>query len=220
MKKYQILLTALGILFFAACGNNQSKQQPTKVSSEEETPTTTMETKQVFDPSSLGEEPLLAIETTDGVIIVKLYKDTPKHRDNFIKLASEGFYNGVIFHRVIKDFMIQTGDPDSKNPTQGARYGMGGPGYTIPAEILPRYRHKKGTLAAARRGSNNPNKESSGSQFYIVHNAGGTPHLDGDYTVFGEVVKGLEVVDKIALTATNSAERPVRDIFIVGIKPV
>ena len=218
MKKYQLLLTALGILFFTACGNNQPKQKDTNVS--EETPAITMESKQVFDPTTLGEEPLLAIETSDGVIVVKLYKDTPKHRDNFIKLASEGFYNGVIFHRVIKDFMIQTGDPDSKNPTPNTRYGTGGPGYTIPAEILPQHKHKKGALAAARKGDNvNPDKESSGSQFYIVQNVGGTPHLDGAYTVFGEVVEGLEVVDKIATIATNS-ERPVKDIFIVSIKPV
>ncbi len=219
MKKTQIFLAALSVLFVAACVNNQPKQK--EVKAPEETPTTTMTTKQVFDPATLGEEPVLAIETSEGVIVVKLYKETPKHRDNFVKLASEGFYDGVIFHRVIKDFMIQTGDPDSKNPTPDGHYGTGGPDYTIPAEILPQFKHKKGTLAAARKGDAvNPEKASSGSQFYIVHNAKGTPHLDGAYTIFGEVVEGMEVVDKIGNAPTKPGDRPVKDIFIVSVKPL
>jgi len=126
----------------------------------------------------------------------------------------------LIFHRVIKGFMIQGGDPDSRNPQPGARYGMGGPDYTIPAEILPQYKHKKGALAAARKGDAvNPNKESSGSQFYIVEDPRTCAQLDGAYTVFGETISGLDVVDKIAATATGAGDRPVKDIFIVSILP-
>lgn len=179
-----------------------------------------METKQLFDPAALGEEPVLAIETSEGVITVKLYKDTPLHRDNFVKLAAEGYYNGLIFHRVINHFMIQGGDPESRNPQANARYGMGGPSYTIPAEILPQYKHKKGALAAARKGDAvNPQKESSGSQFYIVHDAGSCAQLNGSYTVYGETISGLEVIDKIATTQTGAADRPVKDIFIISIQP-
>ncbi|PCJ87476.1 MAG: peptidylprolyl isomerase [Flavobacteriales bacterium] len=242
-------------------------------------------------------ERTVAIVTDYGTMKLKLYNETPQHRDNFIKLAEEGFYNGTLFHRVIKDFMIQGGDPDSKNAAPDVSLGNGGPGYTIPAEIRPEFSHKKGALAAARMGDNvNPNKESSGSQFYIVHgrkytendlkmlekrksmqleqiikreflikpenkayadrmnqmrqvkdtegiNAlqeeikplidaeikksgaftysqaqidaysayGGTPHLDGGYTVFGEVIEGLEVIDKIAALQSNR-DRPVQDV--------
>lgn len=231
------------------------------------------------------------IETTFGDIIVRLYDETPLHRDNFIKLAGEGYYDGTIFHRVIANFMIQGGDPDSKNPTPNGRYGTGGPDYTIEAEIKPELFHKRGALAAARQGDQvNPERRSSGSQFYIVwgdtykegqlsqlskqmkmmaeQNAfdklarenrakimemrrnrdqagllalqdllssqaremakgqtglseaqktaystiGGTPHLDGQYTVFGEVIEGLDVVEKIQSVKTRPGDRPVEDI--------
>jgi len=247
---------------------------------------------------------IVVIETTEGTIKVKLYNETPLHKANFLKLVNESFYDGVLFHRVIKNFMIQTGDPDSKNAAAGARLGSGGPGYTVPAEINPMFFHKKGALAAARQGDQvNPNRESSGSQFYIVQgetftdeelnmieenanrgmvmplimkfiyaqgneayasrfekaqqaqnidslnalgaqvealiadqiNAlntfkftpeqrevyktiGGTPHLDGAYTVFGEVIEGLEIVDKIAATRTAAGDRPATDIKIISMK--
>jgi cyclophilin family peptidyl-prolyl cis-trans isomerase len=189
---------------------------------------------------------MVLLETTEGDIVLQLYEDTPQHSENFLKLVKLGYYDGVIFHRVIANFMIQTGDPGSKNPTPDGFYGSGGPDYRIPAEILPVHHHKKGALAAAR--TNNPAKESSGSQFYIVQGnvldsvdiktmdemkkavnpdfkfseeaaknymtIGGTPHLDGEYTVFGEVVEGLDIVDKIAFTETHPNNRPVKDIFI------
>lgn len=236
------------------------------------------------------------IETTMGDIIVKLYDETPNHRDNFIKLVENGTYEGTLFHRVIKDFMIQAGDPDSKGAPKGQMLGSGDVGYTVPAEfVYPQLFHKKGALAAARQGDNvNPEKASSGCQFYIVtgrvfndstllsmeeqknqnkftsvFNAlaqkhmkeiyqmrrnndqeglmnlqdsifvetqkqlegepefkfteeqrqayttiGGTPHLDGEYTVFGEVIEGMDVVDKIQQVSTNGSDRPDDDVVI------
>ena len=159
-------------------------------------------------------ETVVLLKTTMGDMKVKLYNETPLHRDNFIKLVNEKYYDGVLFHRVIKDFMIQTGDPDSKNAPAGKQLGMGGPEYTIPAEILPQFKHKKGALAAAR--NNNPQKASSGSQFYIVHNANGTPHLNGAYTVFGEVIEGMDVIDKIAVVKTAPGDRPLEDVKIIS----
>lgn len=233
------------------------------------------------------------ISTTLGDIIVELFDETPQHRDNFLKLASEGYYNGTIFHRVIKNFMIQGGDPNSRNPQPGASYGTGGPEYTIPAEILPGMYHRRGALAAARTGDEiNPERRSSGSQFYIVwgdvypqgkigqlakqmemmaaqnifqrlaqenkkkilelrknrnqdgllelqnelaataqamakeqggltdeqkqiySTVGGTPHLDGQYTVFGQVVEGLDIVEKIQSVQTLRGDRPAQDIVM------
>lgn len=177
------------------------------------------------------------ISTNFGTMKVMLYNSTPKHRDNFIKLAKEGFYDGLLFHRVINGFMIQGGDPDSRNASPGQQLGMGGPGYLIDAEIGSP--HLKGTLAAAQ--APNPQKRSSGSQFYLVQGQpmtdealnemerrknivyspaqrqlykeiGGTPFLDNDYTVFGEVVEGLEVIDKIANVPTGDGDRPVEDV--------
>ena len=237
--------------------------------------------------------------TTKGGFTVELYNETPKHRDNFLKLVRDSFYNDVLFHRVIRQFMVQTGDPDSKNATPDAMLGAGGPGYNIEAEIdYPRYFHKKGALAAARQGDEvNPNRESSGSQFYIVTGrrytkdqlnqmqvqisnmrmqqildtlvvpyrkeimklrlakdtvalnklseellakaqaeyakspfsfteeqvkayttVGGTPHLDGQYTVFGEVVAGMETIEAIEVAPTNRADRPNEDIKIISAK--
>lgn len=239
------------------------------------------------------------ISTTLGDIEIALYNQTPKHRDNFVKLVGEGFYDGVLFHRVIKDFMIQTGDPKSRNAAPGEMLGAGDPGYTIEAEIVyPECFHKRGALAAARTGDNvNPERRSSGSQFYIVTGrkfapemmeqmeqrmndqrrqqvfeslvaprrkevmkmrmagdtaglnklqtelielteqevaknpvkfteaqmeayttVGGAPHLDGQYTVFGEVTKGMDVVDKIECVETGRADRPTTDVKILSMK--
>lgn len=209
-KTFLKLMCALGIIAMVpSCGNSGQKQKQDK---EEKT--------MAFDASSLSEEPVLDIKTDMGTIKVKLYKQTPLHRDNFIKLASEGYFDGLLFHRVINGFMIQTGDPLTKDPSQSARYGTGGPGYTIPAEILPQFTHKKGALAAARRGdAANPKKESSGSQFYIVQDANTCAQLDGQYTVFGETVSGFDVIDKIAAVQTDGRDKPVKDIHIISIRP-
>ena len=142
------------------------------------------------------------IETTLGNMIVRLYDETPGHRDNFRKLVSAGFYDGTAFHRVIADFMIQGGDPYSKDESR-ENDGTGGPGYTIPAEIVAGLNHKRGAMAAARQSDQvNPEKASSGSQFYIVHAEEGTPFLDGEYSVFGELVDGFDVLDAIATSST------------------
>ncbi|MDE5794165.1 MAG: peptidylprolyl isomerase [Muribaculaceae bacterium] len=247
--------------------------------------------------SEIPAGPTLDVATTAGNIKIRLYDDTPLHRDNFLKLAKEGYYDGVLFHRVINDFMVQTGDPESKDAQPGAMLGSGGPGYTIPAEIVyPKHYHKYGALAAARTGDEmNPERKSSGSQFYIVtgkkylpqqlsrmeemsvqkqlqsyfmelqrqnmdtirqlrlakdsvglenlrqelikqteanvkpvtmteeqvrdySTIGGTPHLDGQYTVFGEVLEGMDVVEKIQTAETDGRDRPVEDIRIISIK--
>lgn len=194
-------------------------------------------------------ETMILMETSEGTMKIKLYDGTPLHRDNFIKLAKEHFYDGLLFHRVIEGFMIQGGDPESKGADASKHLGSGGPGYTIPAELLPQYFHKKGALAAARTGDQgNPQRRSSGSQFYIVHGKtisegqikqlenygfvfsdeqkriyetiGGTPTLDAQYTVFGEVVEGLDVVDKIAGTETGTADRPKKDVVILKVSVV
>lgn len=192
----------------------------------------------------------VAIETTQGKIVVLLYDETPKHRDNFLKLVKNGTYNGLLFHRVIKNFMIQGGDPKSKDAKPGQPLGDGTLGYTVPAEIKAGLFHKKGALCAARQGDEvNPRRESSASQFYIVQGnvwdgnqldalaqrfgkrfsaeqrkayttVGGTPHLDGEYTVFGEVVEGLQVVDKIASVRCDRMDRPVEDVKIISMKVV
>ncbi|MCL2436093.1 MAG: peptidylprolyl isomerase [Lentimicrobiaceae bacterium] len=158
------------------------------------------------------------IETSLGNITIVLFNETPLHRDNFIKLVNEQFYDGVLFHRIIQNFMIQTGDPDSKKATKGQRLGMGGPGYLIPAEIKPQFSHKRGAIGAAR--TNNPERASSGSQFYIVDNPNGAHHLDGQYTVFGEVISGMEVVDKIAAQPKDQGDRPLEDIKVISMKLV
>lgn len=188
------------------------------------------------------EKCLVEIETEFGTMTVELYNATPQHRDNFLKLVEEAFYDGTIFHRVISNFMIQGGDPNSKNAQPGQQLGTGGPSYQIPAEFVDSLVHIKGALAAARMGDQmNPEKKSSGSQFYIVQGDkvseafldqiearfgkkyspenraaylanGGTPHLDHQYTVFGRIVKGLEIVDKIAAVQKGPGDRPVSDI--------
>jgi peptidyl-prolyl cis-trans isomerase B (cyclophilin B) len=193
------------------------------------------------------------MQTTMGDIVIRLSDSTPLHRDNFLKLVKVGYYDSVLFHRVIKDFMIQGGDPDSKRAAAGKPLGNGGPGYTVPAEFRKTLFHKKGVIAAARMGDNiNPSKASSGSQFYIAQGKvftdagldsvetfrlngrkipaeqravyktiGGIPHLDQAYTVYGEVVKGLDVVDKIAAVQTSKAQdrdRPLQDVRIIKAK--
>ena len=275
MKKTTVVLLTILICGFAAC-------------------------KQDKKAKDMSEETKLKIETTAGDIVVKLYNETPQHRDNFIKLAENGTYEGTLFHRVIKDFMIQAGDPDSKNASKGQMLGAGDVGYTIPAEfVYPKYFHKKGALSAARQGDNvNPQKASSGCQFYIVTGkvysdsallnmeqqmnqmrfnnlfntlaskhakdiykmrkagdqeglmnlqdtliaqvekqlagqpefrftpeqvkayttVGGTPHLDGEYTVFGEVLEGMDVVDKIQRVKTDRNDRPEEDVKIIKVE--
>lgn len=275
MKKTTIVLLTILICGFAAC-------------------------KQDKKAKDMSEETKLKIETTAGDIVVKLYNETPQHRDNFIKLAEDGTYEGTLFHRVIKDFMIQAGDPESKNAPKGKMLGAGDVGYTVPAEfVYPKYFHKKGALSAARQGDNvNPQKASSGCQFYIVTGkvyndstllgmeeqmnqrrfnnlfnelaskhakeiykmrkandqdglmdlqdtliaqvekqlagqpefrftpeqvkayttVGGTPHLDGEYTVFGEVLEGMDVVDKIQRVKTDRNDRPEEDVKIVKVE--
>lgn len=195
------------------------------------------------------ENQIVKITTSEGIMFLKLYDKTPKHKENFLKLVDTGFYDSLLFHRVINGFMIQGGDPNSKGATSGAPLGSGGPGYKIPAEFDTSFYHKKGALAAARMGDNvNPKKKSSGSQFYIVQGKkqtkaqleniirmkvmknssfsyseeqlktyqeiGGTPFLDGDYTVFGEVIYGLDVIDKIAAVKTGRGDRPAEDVFM------
>ncbi|MFN8155425.1 MAG: peptidylprolyl isomerase [Bacteroidia bacterium] len=217
MKKgLLICLTIIALLAQGAYAQKKKKQM-------EKTPTDT----------------LVEITTDFGTMKLKLYKETPLHRANFIKLVSEGFYDSLLFHRVIKDFMIQGGDPQSKNAAPGQMLGAGDVGYKIPAELVDTLFHKKGVLAAAR--DNNPQKASSGCQFYIVQgkkmseqeltmaeqrlgfklseaqrqaymNIGGSPWLDRNYTVFGEVVEGLDVIDKIAAVETMPGDRPKQDV--------
>lgn len=176
---------------------------------------------EVQEPEAVVEEPVFKISTSKGDIVVKLYKETPLHRDNFVKLARSGYYDGMLFHRVIKNFMIQGGDPFTKQEGKEAQYGTGGPNYTIPAEIVPGKTHKKGALAAARRGDNvNPEKASSGSQFYLVQSEDGCKHLDGEYTIFGETISGLDVIDKIASVATNNRNLPLEPVKIISVKEV
>lgn len=275
MKTNRNLIICLALIALTACSAG-SKKQTNNMENEKRT--------------------LVKLETTLGNITVALYNETPKHRDNFIKLVKEGVYDSTLFHRVIKQFMIQAGDPDSKNASDTAMLGNGDVGYTIPAEFNPKFFHKKGVLAAARQGDDvNPEKASSGCQFYIVtgrkftepqllgmenkineqreeaifdtlarqhmkeiykmrkagDNAGllelqdsleaqaremadkeekfrftpeqikaystlgGAPHLDGSYTVFGEVTEGMDVVDKIEIAKTNRADRPVENIRIL-----
>ena len=169
----------------------------------------------------LREEPEFEMVTSHGTMKLRLYSKTPLHRDNFVKLVNEKYYDGVRFHRVIEGFMIQTGDPYSRDTAKIDLWGQGGPDYTVPAEFVNEYWHKKGALAAARRGDMaNPTKASSGSQFYIVHDENACLHLDGQYSIFGEVVEGLEIIDRIAAVDTDPYDRPLEDVFINRITPV
>lgn len=196
--------------------------------------------KKVFVEAPI--ECMVLLETEFGNMVIKLYDNTPKHRDNFSDLVEKAYYDDLLFHRVVQGFMIQGGDPRSRNATKGSRLGSGGPGYEIDAEINAENVHLKGALCAARQGdAGNPERKSSGSQFYIVHGQimtnstldqvennngisyspeqreayllnGGTPHLDRDYTVFGQVIEGLEVIDTIAKMQTEKGDRPSEDV--------
>lgn len=209
----------------------------------------------VMASCSSKKEYMVRMFTTAGVVDVKLYDETPEHRDNFVKLVKEQRYDSLLFHRVIRNFMIQGGDPDSKYAAPGMLLGEGDLGYTVEPEFMPELHfHRRGALAAAREGDDvNPTKASSASQFYIVWGnvftkeqldrlktqykqrtgkdititpeqlevyttIGGTPHLDGDYTVFGEVVKGLEVVDAIQNVKCDEYDRPLRDVRIIKME--
>lgn len=237
MKKILVqVFCPLLLTLFTISANAQVKKLPVKK-------------KPVAKAKTVAKKPLAAIipgtrvrVTTDsGVMVIRLYDKTPKHRDNFIKLANAHFFDSLIFHRVIRGFMIQGGDPQSKNAARGVMLGAGDVGYTIPAEFDTTLFHKKGALAAAR--TDNPEKASSGCQFYIVQGkpysdgelnameaqmgrkfspekrisyktAGGTPFLDMGYTVFGEVESGLEVIDKIASVPTAPGDRPMGDVHM------
>lgn len=237
-----VLVLSISIV---ACSNKNAQTTPSQDKDKKVESKVVKDEKAAEKPTPTPKKDAIALISTElGDIKVKLYGDTPQHRDNFLKLAKEGFYDGTIFHRVIPNFMIQGGDPDSKGAAPTKRLGMGGPGYTIPAEFSKKYIHKKGALSAARKGDQvNPTKASSGSQFYVVQGkisnsaeldmienrlnfsytpeqreayktVGGTPFLDTQYTVFGEVLEGLEIIDKIAAVKTNKAlgDRPVEDI--------
>jgi Peptidyl-prolyl cis-trans isomerase (rotamase) - cyclophilin family len=234
MKNIKFFIILLSIITLYSC----SSQKKIESEQKETAKSATTETKK-------DKMTQILIKTSMGDITIALYNETPLHRDNFIKLVKESYYDGVLFHRIIKGFMIQTGDPDSKTAKPGQRLGMGGPAERIPAEFVPTLYHKRGAVAAAR--DNNPAKASSGSQFYIVDGdvfpqdklnmiaartgktfspeqvqayttIGGAPFLDGDYTVFGEVVSGMEVVDKIAAQEKDGNDRPLQDIKIISAK--
>lgn len=239
MKKAIICCIILSIIALSSCSS------PKKVKTEEPSATTGA-TEQTSQKNNTDKMTKVLLKTSFGDITIALYDDTPAHKANFEKLVKEKFYDGLLFHRIIKGFMIQGGDPDSKTAKAGQRLGAGDIGYTIPAEFVPGHYHKRGAVAAAREGDNvNPQKASSGCQFYIVDGTvydndkmtlisqrtgktftaeqikdyttiGGAPWLDGDYTVFGEVVKGMEVVDKIAEQKKDGADRPIEDIKIIS----
>ena len=212
MKRITIL--AVIAIVLASCGPRGAKNAEGGAQTDSTATETAMEQTRINEPE-------FDIITSKGTMRVKLYSKTPKHRDNFIKLVKENYYDSVRFHRVIEGFMIQTGDPYSRDTAKIDLWGQGGPGYTVPAEFVNEYWHKKGALAAARRGDMaNPTKASSGSQFYIVHDENACLHLDGQYTIFGEVVDGLDVIDKIATVDVDRYDRPYEDVFITAIKPV
>ena len=252
--KNTFFLFVVAALILGACnqpsGTDSKQTQSTPEETIESTPeetTQTIQTNNTMDtpqqtPAETPAGQKVKLSTKFGDMTLLLYDETPQHRDNFLKLVREGYYNGTLFHRVIRDFMIQGGDPDSKGAAPGQRLGSGGPGYTIPAEFNPAFIHKKGALSAARQGDQvNPQRRSSGSQFYIVQgrkttaaelnnvaqqtgafytpeqievyqNIGGTPFLDTQYTVFGEVISGLDVIDKIAAVPTAPGDRPLDDV--------
>lgn len=212
----------LSCFVLAGCGNNAAKnaEEQAQKAAADSLAAVQAEQKLSEKIASLPEEPVFDIITTMGVIKVKLYAKTPKHRENFERLALSKFYDGILFHRVINGFMIQTGDPLTKDPEAPASsYGTGGPGYNVSAEFVPEYSHLKGALAAARRGdAANPLKESSGSQFYIVQDPLACSHLDGEYTIFGQTIEGFDVIDAIAAVETDGRDRPLQDVKIVTIK--
>jgi cyclophilin family peptidyl-prolyl cis-trans isomerase len=232
MRLHTFVLISITMVAAVSCSTQKSTQtapKPAETAKKETAP------KPVHDQKVL-------ITTDYGDMVVKLYDATPQHRDNFIKLVKQGFYDSLMFHRVIKNFMIQGGDPESKHAQPGVMLGNGDVGYTVPAEFVDTLFHKKGALCAARQGDQvNPAKASSGCQFYIVQGqvlppeqiaqleqrtgrkmtdaqkqaystVGGTPFLDHNYTVYGEVISGMDVIDKIAAVKTAPGDRPVQDV--------
>lgn len=240
MKRTLIIILACAMVAFTGCkpktgsDNAADTTDATEILDDQDTETPAEPDAQPVEAASPAtedntatevmatQETIFKIKTSYGDITVKLYDDTPLHKENFIRLANSKFYDGILFHRVIKDFMIQCGDPNTKDSTRMSEWGQGGPGYTIPAEITAEHSHVKGALAAARRGDKvNPAKESSGSQFYIVHDPDNCRHLNGEYTVFGEVTKGLDIVDRIATVATEPrTNRPVKPVEIISIEQI
>lgn len=223
MKKSLLLIMALGLLVSVAssCGGgaNSSEDEAAAAAAQQARLDSLKQIDVMAQLQTLPEEPVFDMVTSLGTIRIKLYSGTPKHRENFAKLALSGYYDGLLFHRVINGFMIQGGDPLTRNPENAPKYGTGGPDYTVPAEFVPEYVHKKGAIAAARRGdAANPMKASSGSQFYLVQNEQSCAQLDGEYTVFGETIEGFEVIDKIAEVETNGRDCPVQDVQIISVK--
>jgi cyclophilin family peptidyl-prolyl cis-trans isomerase len=207
MDMKRIVLIIAAALAIASCACRNESEQATETQTE-------MENTQIA-------EPMFDMVTSHGTMRLKLYSMTPKHRDNFVKLVKEHYYDGLRFHRVIEGFMIQGGDPYSRDTSKANLWGQGGPDYTVPAEFVNQYWHKKGAIAAARKGDMaNPTKASSGSQFYIVHDENACLHLDGQYSIFGEVIEGLEVIDKIATVETDYYDRPMEDVMIIKVVPV
>lgn len=205
MKRIVLIIAAALAIASCACRNESEQAAETQ---------TEMENTQIA-------EPMFDMVTSHGTMRLKLYSMTPKHRDNFVKLVKEHYYDGLRFHRVIEGFMIQGGDPYSRDTSKADLWGQGGPDYTVPAEFVNQYWHKKGAIAAARKGDMaNPTKASSGSQFYIVHDENACLHLDGQYSIFGEVIEGLEVIDKIATVETDYYDRPLEDVTILKVVPV
>ena len=228
MKRYLILISL--VLAAVSCGGRRGGRAEGNAADSlfAAAPAETSKAKETVDSAALvmrtmkdlPEEPVFDIVTSMGTVRVRLYKDTPKHRDNFIRLALTHFYDGTLFHRVVPGFVIQGGDPYTKDSTRVEEWGEGGPGYNIDPEFVPEHRHKKGALAAARRGDfANPAKESSGSQFYLVVDSTACSHLNGEYTVFGETVGGLNVIDRIARTQVDRYNRPERPVTIRRITP-
>ena len=216
MKRIILITAVLATMASAtiSCGSFGGKKKASETELDDSTKTA-MEMERMRK-----EEPEFIMETTHGTMKIKLYSKTPLHRENFTNLVAENYYDGIRFHRVIEGFMIQTGDPLSRDTSMINSWGTGGPDKTVPAEFIAEYGHKKGAIAAARKGDMaNPKKASSGSQFYIVHDPNSCIHLDGQYTVFGEVTEGLEVIDAIATVATDRYDRPYEDVIILSIKP-
>ena len=216
MKRIILITAVLATMASAtiSCGSFGVKKKASETELDDSTKTA-MEMERMRK-----EEPEFIMETTHGTMKIKLYSKTPLHRENFTNLVAENYYDGIRFHRVIEGFMIQTGDPLSRDTSMINSWGTGGPDKTVPAEFIAEYGHKKGAIAAARKGDMaNPKKASSGSQFYIVHDPNSCIHLDGQYTVFGEVTEGLEVIDAIATVATDRYDRPYEDVMILSIKP-
>ena len=205
MKRIILMIAAAMAIASCACRNESGQSAENQAEME----------------NTMIAEPEFEIVTTHGTMKLKLYSKTPKHRDNFVKLVKEKYYDGIRFHRVIEGFMIQAGDPYSRDTSKIDLWGQGGPDYTVPAEFVNEYWHKKGAIAAARKGDMaNPRKASSGSQFYIVHDENACLHLDGQYTIFGEVTEGLDVIDRIAAVPVDRYDRPYEDVIIKEIRPV